>query len=84
MSDTSAPGSDPKSNTGSSLEARIAELEIENAYQRETIDSLNQTVTEQWRETTRISKMLEQIIKHLQIQEPGADSSGNEPPPPHY
>lgn len=68
----------------SALEARIAELEIENAYQRETIDSLNQTVTEQWREMTRISKMLEQVISHLRIQKSGSDVEGNEPPPPHY
>lgn len=67
-----------------SLEARLAELEIENTYQRETIDTLNQTVTEQWRETERIAKMLEQIISHLGIQKPGADTEGNEPPPPHY
>lgn len=67
-----------------SLEARLAELEIENAYQRETIDTLNQTVTEQWRETERIAKMLEQIISHLGIQKPGSDVEGNEPPPPHY
>ena len=66
------------------LEARIAELEIENTYQRETIDSLNKTVTEQWRETERIAKMLDQIISHLRIQKQGADTEGGEPPPPHY
>lgn len=67
-----------------SLEARLAELEIENTYQRETIDTLNQTVTEQWRETERLAEMLDQIISHLRIQKPGADTEGNEPPPPHY
>lgn len=67
-----------------SLEDRLAELEIENTYQRETIDTLNQTVTEQWRETERIAKMLKQVISHLGIQKPGSDVEGNEPPPPHY
>ena len=66
------------------LEVRLAELEIENAYQRETIDSLNKTVTAQWRETERLAKMLDQIISHLRIQTPGADTEGNEPLPPHY
>ena len=66
------------------LQARVAELEIEATYQRETIESLNRTVTEQWKEVDSLSKMLHQIIDHLRIQKPGADTDGNEPPPPHY
>lgn len=72
MSDTSA------------LQSRVAELEIELAHQHETVETLNQTVTEQWKEIDRLSKMLAQIIEHLRIQKPGADTEGNEPPPPHY
>lgn len=72
MSDTSA------------LQARIAELEIETTYQRETIETLNQTVTEHWSKIDHLSKMLDQIVSHLRIQKPGADTEGGEPPPPHY
>lgn len=66
------------------LETRLEELEIELAHQHEIIETLNQTVTGQWKEIDRLSKMLEQIIAHLRIQKPGADTDGNEPPPPHY
>lgn len=66
------------------LQSRVAELEIETTYQRETIETLNRTVTEQWKEVDRLSKILEQVISHFRIQEPGADTEGNEPPPPHY
>lgn len=68
------------------LQTQIAELEIQLAHQHETIETLNQTATEQWKEVDRLSKMLEQIIDHLRIQMPGAetDTGGGEPPPPHY
>lgn len=66
------------------LQTQIAELEIQLAHQHETIETLNQTATEQWKEIDRLTKMLEQIIAHLRIQKPGADEGGNEPPPPHY
>lgn len=66
------------------LQSRVAELEIELAHQHETIETLNQTATEQWKEIDHLTKMLEQVISHLRIQKPGADTDGNEPPPPHY
>lgn len=66
------------------LQARIAELEIDATYQRETVESLNQTITQQWQEIDRLSKMLEQILTHLRGPKDGSDGGGEEPPPPHY
>jgi SlyX protein len=67
-----------------SLNLRVSELEIENAYQRETIESLSETVSEQWKEIDRLSKLLEQVLTHLRSAQDNGDTPGDEPPPPHY
>ena len=67
------------------LEVRLSELEIDTAYQRETIDALNETVTSQWKEIDRLSQLVEQILS--QLRQPADDtgaSSPDDPPPPHY
>ena len=74
----------PSQNEISNLQARIAELEIDATYLRETVESLNQTITQQWQEIDRLSKMLEQILTHLRGPKDGSDAGGEEPPPPHY
>jgi len=62
---------------------RLNDLEIKFAYQQETIDSLNDTVTKQW-------DAIEKLRRHItrlegQIVEMGDwQGGGNEPPPPHY
>lgn len=66
------------------LEERIAELEIENAYQREALETLNETITKQWKEIDRLSQMLEQVIDHLRTPGPDGTTGQDEPPPPHY
>ena len=67
-----------------SLENRVAELEIANAYQRETIDGLSDALSAQWKEIDRLSSLLEQILNHLRQSQGQNASPGEEPPPPHY
>lgn len=66
------------------LENRLAELEIENAYQRETIDGLSDALNEQWKEIDRLSSLLEQILNHMRQNQGQNSAPGEEPPPPHY
>ena len=66
------------------LEARIEELEVNSTWQRETIESLSDTVTKQWQEIDRISAMQEQILNLLRQSEGQSAAPGDEPPPPHY
>jgi len=68
---------------GTSESQRLNDLEIKFAYQQETLDSLNDTVTKQW-------DVIEKLRRHItrlegQLVEMGDwQGSGNEPPPPHY
>ena len=66
------------------LEVRLAELEIENAYQRETIDSLSDSLNAQWKEIDRLSATLEQVLNHLRQSADQSAAPGEDPPPPHY
>ena len=65
------------------LSNRISELEIENAYQRETIETLNDSVTKQWAEIDRLGQLLEKVMEHLRTP-PDGTLPGTESPPPHY
>jgi SlyX protein len=67
------------------LLGRIDALEIRIAYQDETIEDLNQAVTDQWKQidllTRKIAKLTDQLQETVeQIGRPNAP----EPPPPHY
>lgn len=67
------------------LEKRLEDLEVANAYQRETIESMNEIITGQWKEIDRLSKLMDQILAHLRSSDgPGGNGGGSEPPPPHY
>lgn len=67
-----------------SLANRVAELEIANAYQRETIDGLSDALSAQWKEIDRLSTLLEQILNHMRQNQGQNSVPGEEPPPPHY
>ncbi len=67
------------------LAARIDALEIRIAYQDETIETLNKTITEQWRQIDALSR--EMINLRDRLHDAETKSSGGtapEPPPPHY
>lgn len=68
-----------------SLAVRIDALEIRIAYQDETIETLNKTITEQWRQIDALSREMLNLRDRLHDAE--IKSSGGtapEPPPPHY
>ncbi|MDR4308816.1 SlyX family protein [Chelatococcus sambhunathii] len=61
---------------------RIAALETRIAYQDETIEALNQTVTAQWSEIERLKRAVAQLEERLEdaVSGPGPVDR----PPPHY
>ncbi|WP_022965073.1 SlyX family protein [Denitrificimonas caeni] len=66
-----------------SIEARIAELEVRQAFQDDTIQALNDVIVEQQRIFTRLEAQLEALAQrqndlHNQFEETPND------PPPHY
>jgi len=65
------------------LEDRLAELEVKFAFQQETIDSLNQTVTEQWGEIDKLKRQSTHLKSQLEAMEDGAGDIENTRPP-HY
>ena len=68
-----------------SLTARIEALEIRVAYQDETIETLNKTITEQWRKIDALGREVIGLRERLEDAEmKSAGPNASEPPPPHY
>ena len=65
------------------LSARIDTLEMRLAYQDVTIETLNQTITEQWKQIDALTRQLAEVKERLQEAERHAPGPANEPPP-HY
>ena len=67
----------------SDTETRLEALETRVAFQDQTIEELNATITAQWRQidllTRKIEQMEEQVRSGVHIADPST-----EPPPPHY
>ncbi|RIK99864.1 MAG: SlyX protein [Proteobacteria bacterium] len=71
--------------TDHTLTARLERLEIRVAYQDETIETLNTTITAQWREIDRLTRLFGQLDDRLREAESRpAGPPQSEPPPPHY
>jgi SlyX protein len=66
-----------------SLEARIETLEARLMFQDATIETLNETVTTQWREIDALKRQIANLNERLQDAEAGLPRPANEPPP-HY
>ena len=70
------------------LLTRIEQLESQLAFQEDTIESLNQLVTQQNKELTDIHERIRWLgrkLNQLQNNDNGPDSDpSQEPPPPHY
>lgn len=66
-----------------SLEARIAELEMRQAFQDDTIQALNDVVVEQQRLITRMQRQLELLAQRQNDLHNQFDETPNDPPP-HY
>ena len=66
-----------------SLEARIEALEARVMFQDVTIETLNETVTTQWREIDALKRKIANLTERLTEAEAGLPRPANEPPP-HY
>jgi SlyX protein len=62
---------------------RIDLLETRVAFQDETIETLNKTITEQWLKIDALTRQLANLNDRLQEAETRAPGAANEPPP-HY
>jgi SlyX protein len=65
------------------LSERIDTLEARLAYQDDTIETLNQTITAQWKQIDALTRQLVQLGERLQEAEANAPGAANERPP-HY
>ncbi|UWU67552.1 SlyX family protein [Bradyrhizobium sp. NC92] len=65
------------------LSERIDRLETRLAYQDDTIETLNQTITAQWKQIDRLTRQIAELNARLQEAEANAPGPANEPPP-HY
>ena len=65
------------------LSDRIDALEIRLAFQDETIETLNKTITAQWQQIDTLTRQLAGLSERLQEAENNAAGPTDEPPP-HY
>ncbi|MGY3079961.1 SlyX protein [Bradyrhizobium sp. LM6.10] len=65
------------------LGERIDALETRLAYQDDTIETLNQTITAQWKQIDALTRKIAELGERLQEAEANAPGAANEPPP-HY
>ncbi|MBR0993676.1 SlyX family protein [Bradyrhizobium japonicum] len=65
------------------LAERIDTLETRLAYQDDTIETLNQTITAQWKQIDMLTRKITELGERLQDAEASAPGPANEPPP-HY
>ena len=66
-----------------SLAAQIAELEMRQAFQDDTIQALNDVIVEQQMALTRIQKQLELLAQRQNDMHNQFEETPNDPPP-HY
>jgi SlyX protein len=62
---------------------RIDALEMRLTYQDETIETLNQTVTAQWKQIDALSRQVAELRERVREAEVNRPGPANEPPP-HY
>jgi SlyX protein len=65
------------------LSERIDALEMRIAYQDETIETLNQTITAQWTEIDRLTRQVAELKERVREAESNVPGPVNERPP-HY
>ena len=65
------------------LSDRIDVLETRLTFQDEIIETLNNTITEQWLKIDALTRQLASVSERLQEAEIHAPGAANEPPP-HY
>lgn len=70
-------------NDATRLSERIDALEVRLAYQDETIETLNQTITAQWKQIDALTRQIAELRDRLQEAERHAPGPVSERPP-HY
>ena len=65
------------------LSERIDALEMRLTFQDETIETLNQTITAQWKQIDALTRQIAQLNERLQEAETNSPGPANERPP-HY
>ena len=65
------------------LSERIDVLETRLAFQDETIETLNKTITAQWQQIDALTRQLAALGERLSEAEAAVPGPANEPPP-HY
>ena len=65
------------------LGERIDTLETRIAYQDDTIETLNQTITAQWKQIDALTRQVATLGERVQEAEHNSGAPSNEPPP-HY
>jgi len=67
------------------LHTRIEKLEMRVTHQDQTIEDLNATITDQWKQLEIFKRDIGRLTEEIKEMETAADPSGRrEPPPPHY
>ena len=74
---------DSKTSEADTTGDRIDRLETRIAFQDDTIETLNKTITEQWLRIDTLTRQLTSLNERLQEAESHAPGAANEPPP-HY
>ena len=69
--------------TEKTLTDRIDALEMRLTYQDETIETLNNTITAQWKQIDALTRQLTELSERLREAEANRPGPANEPPP-HY
>lgn len=67
-----------------SLAARIDALEIRIAYQDETIETLNKTITAQWKQIDAMNREVLDLRERLEVAEMKSGAGTAPELPPHY
>ena len=70
-------------NDVKTLGDRIDALETRLTFQDETIETLNQTITAQWKQIDALTRQVAALSERLEQTEAQAPGATNEPPP-HY
>jgi SlyX protein len=70
-------------NDVNAMSERIDALEMRLTYHDVTIETLNQTITEQWKQIDALTRQVAELKERLQEAESHATGPANEPPP-HY
>jgi SlyX protein len=66
------------------IPARITALEERIAYQDETIEALNQTITKQWAQIDKLTRLVETLTDRLRDIEAKTSQGPATERPPHY